>query len=238
MHTLKSVAMLFGFLALSWLVVFLIELARPEQRPPESYYPGVGQVFQSRAEGFTQKIIKADDEHIWVELTLAPRAPGPPAHVHTTFAEDFAVVKGDLSLRIGNQVKVIHAGEEYCVPPGTVHQPFNSTDDEVVVRGPLTAQYAIPRDFGIFLSQMYGFMDESPAHTRPPAVILQMSIFAPRYDAWLARPPLVVQRVQYAILRPVARLLGYRSYYARFVPQPALHSVRAQSVEDVERASR
>jgi hypothetical protein len=92
------------------------------------------------------------------------------------------------------------------------------------VRGPLTPQYAIPRDFRLFLSQMCGFMDESPAHTKPPAIVLQMSTFAPRYDAWLAKLPLVLQRVQYAILRPIARVLGYRSYYARFVPQPAGHS--------------
>jgi mannose-6-phosphate isomerase-like protein (cupin superfamily) len=224
MHTLRAALLFFGVLAACWLVLSMIGLARPESKAPESYYPGVGQVFQSRAEGFTQKIIKADGEHIWLELIIAPHAQGPPAHVHTTFAETFAVVQGDLSLLVGDQVKVIRAGEEYTVPPGTVHQPFNPTGNEVVVRGPLTTQYALPRDFGLFLSQMYGFMDESPAHTRPPAILLQMSIFAPRYDAWLARPPLVLQRVQYATLRPIARVLGYRSYYARFVPQAAGHA--------------
>jgi mannose-6-phosphate isomerase-like protein (cupin superfamily) len=224
MHILRLVSLFFGVLAAFWLVLSVIYLARPEPKAPESYYPCVGQVFQSRAEGFTQKIIKEDGNHIWLELIIAPHAPGPPAHVHTTFAETFAVVKGDLSLLVGDQVKVIHAGEEFTVPPGTVHRPFNPTANEVIVRGPLTPKYAIPRDFGLFLSQMYGFMDESPAHTKPPAILLQMSIFAPRYDAWLAKPPVVMQRVLYALLRPVARALGYRSYYARFVLQPAGHS--------------
>ena len=224
MNTLKAVLLLFGVLAACWLVLSVISLARPEPRAPESYYPGVGEVLQSRAEGFTQKIIKADGNHIWLELIIAPHAPGPPAHVHTTFAETFAVVQGDLSLLVGDQVKVVHAGEEYTVTPGTPHRPFNPTENEVIVRGPLTPKYAIPRDFGLFLNQMYGFMDESPAHTKPPAILLQMSIFAPRYDAWLAKPPVVMQRVLYALLRPIARALGYRSYYARFVLQPAGHS--------------
>lgn len=224
MDTLRAGLLLFGVLAACWLVLCVIGLARPEPKAPESYYPGVGQVFQSRAEGFTQKIIKEDSNYIWLEDTIAPHAPGPPEHVHTTFAETFAVVKGDLSLLVGGQVKVIHAGEEFTVPPGTPHRPYNATANEVIVRGPLTPKYAIPRDFGLFLSQMYGFMDESPAHARPPAILLQMSIFAPRYDAWLAKPPLVIQRGLYALLRPIARVLGYRSYYARFVQQPAAHA--------------
>lgn len=224
MDTLRAVLLLFGVLAGCWLVLSVIGLARHEPKAPESYYPGVGQVFQSRAEGFTQKIIKEDSNHVWLEDIIAPHAQGPPAHVHTTFAETFAVVKGDLSLLVGDQVIVIHAGEEFTVPPGTPHRPFNPTANEVIVRGPLTPKYAIPRDFGLFLSQMYGFMDESPAHARPPAILLQMSIFAPRYDAWLAKPPLVIQRGLYAFLRPIARVLGYRSYYARFVLQPAAHA--------------
>lgn len=210
--------MLFGVLAACWMVLSVIGLARPEPKVPDSYYPGVGEVLQSRAEGFTQKVIKVDSNYIWIELNLAPHAPGPPVHVHTTFAETFAVVQGDFSVLVGDQIKVIHAGEEFTVPPGTPHRPFNATDNEVIVQGP------VPRDFGLFLTQMYGFMDESPAHTRPPAILLQMSIFAPRYDSWLAQPPLVVQRALYAFLRPIARVLGYRSYYARFVPQPAGHA--------------
>jgi len=57
----------------------------------------------------------------WLELTLAPHAPGPPPHVHT-FAEHFVVAKCTLSLRVGNEVKVFHAGEGFRVPSGVVHQ--------------------------------------------------------------------------------------------------------------------
>ena len=86
------------------------------------------------------------------------------------------------------------------------------------MRGPLTLEYALPRDFLLFLTQIYGFVDESPAHAKMPAILLQMSLFSPRYDAWLADPPVFVQRVQSMVLRPIARLLGYQSYYKRFVP--------------------
>ena len=76
--------------------------------------------------------------------------------------------------------------------------------------------YALPRDFGVFLTQAYGFFDESPANGRPPRALLQMSRFSPVYDSWLAGPPLLAQRLLFGAIGPTARLLGYRSYYPRF----------------------
>ena len=59
--------------------------------------------------------------------------------------------------------------------------------------GPLTPDYALPRDFGVFLTQAYGFFDESPANGRLPRSLLQMSRFSPRYDSWIGGPPVFLQ---------------------------------------------
>jgi mannose-6-phosphate isomerase-like protein (cupin superfamily) len=217
MDILQFAVSLFGVVAVVWTAGCLVDRLRPEPPPPDFLYPRVGQVIHSEAEGFTSRIIKTDKNDTWLELTLAPHAPGPPRHVHTRFAEDFIVAKGVLSLRVGGEIKQLRPGEHFLVQPGVVHQPFNATNEEVVVRGPLTPEYALPRDFVLFLCQIYGFIDESPVHARPPAILLQASIFAPRYDSWLADSPLLVQRVEFTLLRPLARLLGYRSYYPRFL---------------------
>ena len=218
MNGLRVLSVVTGFLALAWLAACIADRVHPEPAAPESYYPAAGQVIKSRAEGFASQVIETDAERTWLELRLAPHAPGPPPHVHTGFAEFFHVEKKNLSLRVGDKVILLHTGEEFKVLPGVVHQPFNPTDEEVVVRGPLTADYALPRRFVLFLSQVYGYIDESPAHAKLPALALQMALFGPRYDIWLARPSPRVQRIQAAVLRPLARLLGYRCYYARFAP--------------------
>ena len=192
----------------------------PEPDPPPSAYPTVGQVFHSEAEGFTQRVVQIDDEYIWSELTLHPHAPGPPAHVHTTFAERFIVAEGEVSVMVNGDTKVLRAGEEFLVEPGVTHRPFNASGMAAIVRGPETPDYALPRDFGVFLTQAYGFFDESPANARPPRALLQMSRFAPRYDSWLGGPPVLLQRGLFWIVGPIARVLGYRSYYERFAPQP------------------
>ncbi len=43
--------------------------------------------------------------------------------------------------------------------------------------------------------------------------LLQIAVSAPHFDIWLARPPIWVQRALFAVLAPVARLLGYRPIY-------------------------
>ena len=191
----------------------------PEPDPPPSAYPTVGQVFHSKTEGFTQRVVKIDDEYIWSELILHPNAPGPPAHVHTTFAERFIVAEGEVSMVVDGETKVLRAGEEFLIEPGVTHRPFNASAKEAVVRGPMTPAYALPRDFGVFLTQAYGFFDEAPANGRPPRALLQMSRFAPRYDSWLGGPPVLLQRGLFWVVGPMARVLGYRSYYERFAAQ-------------------
>ena len=191
----------------------------PEGNPPAWAYPVEGQVFHSQDEGFSQRIVKIDDDLVWSELTLHPYAPGPPAHIHTTFAERFIVAEGEVSLLVGGQTMVLRAGDEFLVEPGVAHKPFNATGAKAIVLGPETPAYGLPRDFAVFLTQAYGFFDESPANGGPLRALPQMSRFSPRYDSWLGGPPVPLQRGVYWVLGPIARVLGYRSYYERFAPR-------------------
>ena len=190
----------------------------PEPEPPSEFIPEVGQVFRSASEGFTQRITGRERGLLWSELTLEPRAPGPPPHVHTTFSERFRVVRGTVSIRHGDDVVEVRAGEEFLVPPGVVHKPFNQTDEVAVVAGPLTSEYGLPERFGIFLTQAYGFFDAAPENGRPPRALLQMSRFSPAFDSWLGGPPVPLQKALYWCLGPIARLIGYRTYYAEYAP--------------------
>lgn len=191
----------------------------PEAEPGAEYYPPEGYVFYSKTEGFRQTILKHENELVWLELVLEPHAAGPPEHIHTGFAEKFIAVEGTLSLMVNGEKKLLRPGETFLVEPGTPHKPFNETDAAVVVRGPFEAEYAIPAQFSVFLTQAYGFFDESEANNRPPRALLQMSRFSPKYDSWLAAPPLFLQKALYFVIAPTARLLGYRTYYEKYKPR-------------------
>jgi hypothetical protein len=104
------------------------------------------------------------------------------------------------------------------VKPGTPHKPFNETDSHVVIKPPLTPEYALTEEFSVFLTQAYGFFDESESNSRPPKALLQMSRFSPKYELWLASPPVFIQKAFYFVISPTARLLGYRTYYEKYKP--------------------
>ncbi len=215
---------------LAWLIgvyivggTFLDQWIFPEPQPAETYFPPAGYVFASETEGFDQRILGREGGLFWIELTLRPNAPGPPEHIHTSFAEKFIVAEGTLSLLADGQVRELGPSESFLIPPGVPHKPFNRTDEPVVVRGPLTKEYGIPEPFSVFLTQAYGFFDEDPANNQAPRALLQMSRFSPRYDSWSAGPPLFAQRLLFQIIGPTARLLGYRAYYPRFAPPDGIH---------------
>ena len=224
--TSKRKTMKFLFRGVSSVVFLLVvvgplldRVVFPEPEAGTEFIPKVGQIFHSESEGFTQRIIQRQPGLIWSELTLHPHAPGPPPHVHIAFAERFRVERGTVALLVEDEVVQLQAGKEYLVAPGVVHQPFNPTEQEAVVSGPLTTEYALPERFGIFLSQAYGFFDAAPENREPPRALLQMSRFSPAYDSWLGGPPVALQRVLYWVLGPIARLLGYRRYYPEYAPE-------------------
>jgi quercetin dioxygenase-like cupin family protein len=208
-----------GFvLAYVFIGALLDKIIFPEAEPTPDYYPREGQVFVSRSEGFRQTVLKRENGFAWLELVLAPHAPGPPEHIHTSLPENFIVTEGTLSLLVNGEKKILRPGESFLVNPGTPHKPFNETDSPVVIRPPLTPEYALSEEFTFFLTQAYGFFDESESNRQPPKALLQMSRFSPKYELWLAGPPIFLQKAFFFAIGPTARLLGYRTFYEKYKP--------------------
>jgi hypothetical protein len=149
---------------------------------------------------------------------LEPHAPGPPEHIHSSLSENFIVAEGTLSLLVNGEKKLLRPGESLLVNPGTPHKPFNETDSRVVVKPPLTPEYALTEQFTVFLTQAYGFFDEFESNSQPPKALLQMSRFSPKYELWLARPPVPLQKAFYFVISPMARHFGYRTHYEKYKP--------------------
>lgn len=214
--------LLLGFLVfvLAYVLIgtLLDKVIFPEAEPGSDYYPREGQVFVSKSEGFHQTILKRENGLVWLELVLEPFAPGPPEHLHTSLAENFIVAEGTLSLLVNGEKKLLRPGESLLVNPGTPHKPFNETDSRVVIRPPLTPEYALSEQFTVFLTQAYGFFDESESNNQPPKALLQMSRFSPKYGLWLADLPVPLQKALFFVISPTARLLGYRSHYEKYKP--------------------
>jgi mannose-6-phosphate isomerase-like protein (cupin superfamily) len=67
------------------------------------------------------------------EITLAPRADGPPQHRHAQHDEGFYVVSGTARFTVGQTSYDAPAGTLVMVPPGAPHTFANPGDEPVVM---------------------------------------------------------------------------------------------------------
>ncbi len=72
-----------------------------------------------------------DGSFFMSETELAPRAQGPPLHVHERIHDMFFVLEGTLALQVEDDEIEATPGTFACVPPGVPHRFWNSTDAPV-----------------------------------------------------------------------------------------------------------
>ena len=200
----------------------------PVSKPDPATFPRVGDELVSEVEGVRTKIVDVVDGWIVAETTLAPRAPGPPKHVHETFDETFVVREGTLSLWVDGQVVQLGPGETYRIERGTPHQPFNSTDEPIVIAGD---EPAMPLEFAACLVQLYSILDRTDPKQERFAMALQVSVLDSMCDSKLHDVPDLSSGPLNWFLAPLARVLGYSNYYpARSLHPPGSEDLASTTV--------
>jgi quercetin dioxygenase-like cupin family protein len=72
------------------------------------------------------------------EITIAPRALGPPQHRHAQHDEGFYVVSGTVQFTIGETTHTAPAGTLAMIPPGAPHTFANPGDTPAVLLNTFT----------------------------------------------------------------------------------------------------
>lgn len=149
------------------------------------------------------------------QFVRADHAP-VPAHVHGRQEERFVVLSGRMGVKSGGRERVLEAGEEVTVPPGTPHTFWNAGDGElhhlVELRPALEAEEFFETVFGL---QRDGKLVEG----RMPNPLMMAPVIV-AYESWLAGPPVAVQKLIFPPLALLGRLLGYRASYPRYSATP------------------
>jgi mannose-6-phosphate isomerase-like protein (cupin superfamily) len=186
----------------------------PEKKPPVSTYFQPGQQFYSKTEGFRQTVVKQEAGHVYCSLVVEPFASGPPKHIHTGFDENFEISNGELTVWVDGEIKKLRPGQILHVPKGTPHKPYNETSDTIHLKHAI----AFPENFAYYLSQGYGLMDNTPGFEKSPKTLLQMAVFTTSgFDTYTAEgPPVLVQKAVGFLITPLARALGFKSYYKEY----------------------
>jgi quercetin dioxygenase-like cupin family protein len=139
-----------------------------------------------------------------IEIELAPYGGGLPPHYHPAFTEEFEVIKGQFSIQIGNEHKLLKTGDTALVPINTPHRIYSTSDEPAKFLAELR-----PGNTGFenALKIAYGLAEDGkinklgvPKNILELAVIFEMTqgSYIPAYI-----PPGLL-----ALIRPVFRLLA------------------------------
>lgn len=198
----------------------------PEDLPDPHGYFKPGDTIGSREGGTEFTVLGREGDKLRMKLEFAPGADGPPPHIHTEFDELYAVEEGKIDLEVDGETHTLGPGEELNIPKGVPHKPSNPYEERAVIHDAV-----ISEQFMVYLDQAYKFMDENEKNTKTHRMILQISLLNKYFDSFLAEgPPVFVQKILNFCLRPLARLLGYRTFYPKY---RVSHQVSTSGVREV-----
>ena len=210
--TLYIVGFFLFYLFIGYLFHWVI-FPEPEVNISAFFQPG--DTLYSHAEKIRLTVIKQEAGKVYCYLEAEAHAPGPPMHIHSGFDEVFKVDHGELSVMVNGKKRTLNAGEKYIIEKGMPHKPFNETNSSAF--STMTDEEALTEAFVVYLSQIYGYIDESEDYMKPPKVLLQMAMFQQYFDSYLDEgPPVAIQKTVNFLIIPMARLLGYQSFYDKY----------------------
>ncbi len=112
------------------------------------------------------------------------------------------------------------------MPPGTAHDWWNAGVEEARV----IVEVSPAARFEEAVSNTFGRTRDGRTNAKGMPNLLQVALFAREFEDALqcTAPPRPVQRALFAVLAPVARLLGYRGSYTRYTDRSPSERVEVE----------
>lgn len=160
------------------------------------------------------------------DLYVRPGGAVLGEHVHPVIEERFAVVSGRVGFRLDGREAVAEPGEKLRVPPGVAHDWWNAGEEEAHV----IVEIKPGERFEEAILNFFGLARDDKTNDKGMPNLLQLALFAREFEdvLWFTRPPRIVQRLLFGGLAPIARLLGYRGSYQKYLDRPPSDRVEVE----------
>lgn len=165
-------------------------------------------------------------ELLVAELFVRPGGAVAGEHVHPVIHEWFTVLEGRVGFRLDGRESVAPVGERLHVPPGMAHDWWNAGDEEARV----IVEISPAARFEEAIHNTFGLARDGKTNSKGMPNLLQVALFAREFEdvLYFTSPPRRVQKVLFAVLAPVARLLGYRGSYPEYTNRPPSERVEVE----------
>ncbi len=172
--------------------------------------PLTGQTYK-----FLQTSKSTNGKLLEIESGFSPNSKEPPAHYHPIQAEDFTVLQGTLTVRIGTTLQTLQQGERLHITPSQVHAMWNQSDSICIVNW--KTQPALQSEY--FFETLTGLAIDQKTDAAGRPGLLQSVITLNKFhnEFKLAKPLFFVQNIAFKCLSPFAYLLGYKPVYSKYL---------------------
>jgi quercetin dioxygenase-like cupin family protein len=161
---------------------------------------------------FLQTGAETSGELFAFEVRVPTDMVSPPPHLHVAEEERMEVLEGEMTVQTDGRQHVLRPGENHTVKPGVAHTWQNSGPGPLRFR----AEFRPAGNMQSFFETYCGLAAEGRSNEKGQPPLLQVAASLPLWGMYLAGPPILAQRLLMAVLRPLARLRGYRPRYERF----------------------
>jgi mannose-6-phosphate isomerase-like protein (cupin superfamily) len=144
-----------------------------------------------------------------VEMRTRPGGAPAAAHIHPHQDESFEIIEGRYQFEVGRDRFVLGDGDNVTVPEGRPHMWRNIGDSP----GLMVIEWTPAGRTREFFESLFALARDGQVRANGLPSLLRLSLMAPAYDMWAAKPPVPIQKAALALIRPVARLKGLRAEY-------------------------
>lgn len=156
-------------------------------------------------------------EYLLIEVALPPLGKGPPLHIHDHFEEEFEVISGKLTVRLGKISHTLETGERRIAPIKTPHTFTNNHDEPVVFRVRLTP----PSKFEQSVRIHYGLMDDGLTDAKGnPKLLAHTALVLSLQNTLIVGIPLWIQRSIFGLIVKRARKRGIYANLEKYTGEP------------------
>jgi mannose-6-phosphate isomerase-like protein (cupin superfamily) len=161
---------------------------------------------------FVQTGAETGGELFAFEVRVPTDMVSPPPHLHAAEEERMEVLEGEMTVQTEGRRRVLRPGDSYIVKTGVAHTWRNTGAGDLNFR----AEFRPAGNMQSFFETYCGLANGGHSDEKGQPPLLQVAASLPLWGMYLAGPPVVAQRLLMAVLRPIARLRGYRPHYERF----------------------
>lgn len=158
---------------------------------------------------------ESEDGLLVAELVVKPGGAVVGEHVHPAIEEWFTVMSGRAGFRLDGRESIARIGERLHVPAGMAHDWWNAGDEEARV----IVEIKPAERFEIMVANLFGLARDGKTNAKGMPNLFQAAVFVREFEdvLYFTKPPRSVQKILFGVLAPIAKLLGYRGSYPKYI---------------------